>query len=263
MVYEQDYSKFRNMLQKKRSQILDYREDLEESRKTTYRKEPELEERGRRELLLHNLEHLDEQRLAVIEKIDRALRKIETGSFGICERCGETISYSRLEAVPWTRWCVRCAENAEKNTQPGGWDPEDLIGENLSSDIEGMNDEDLKRLIWEKLRNDGRVEMEEIEISAGNGIVELKGALPSETKHSILLQILGDIAGIRKIVDFISIDRQLWERPDRTSGKEPEAAEKQNDEILHGEQEKENIQDALAEGKSTIPSDRFVPEKER
>lgn len=251
------------MLLRKRSQILDYREDVEESLERTPERIPELEERGQRASLLNNLEHLDEQRLAIVEEIDRALRKIETGSFGVCEQCGETISYRRVEAVPWTGWCVKCAEQAEKNTKMGQWAPEDLTGENLGPDIEGMNDEELEALIWDKLRNDGRVEMEELEVSIGNGIVELKGTLPSETKHRILLQILGDIAGIRKIVDFISIDRQLWERADRTSGKDPEAVKTQNDEILQGEQEKEDLQDALTEGESTIPSDRFVPENER
>lgn len=49
-----------------------------------------------------------------LEKIDRALRKIEDGSFGICENCEEPINTKRLDARPETTLCIRCKEDQER-----------------------------------------------------------------------------------------------------------------------------------------------------
>ena len=49
-----------------------------------------------------------------LEKIDRALRKIKEGEFGVCEQCEEPISVKRLEARPETTLCIRCKEEQER-----------------------------------------------------------------------------------------------------------------------------------------------------
>lgn len=49
-----------------------------------------------------------------LEKIDRALEKIDAGTFGICETCGEPISIKRLEARLETTLCIRCKEDQER-----------------------------------------------------------------------------------------------------------------------------------------------------
>ena len=49
-----------------------------------------------------------------LEKIDRALQKIENGEFGTCEECSEPISVKRLEARPETTLCIRCKEDQER-----------------------------------------------------------------------------------------------------------------------------------------------------
>ncbi|MGH7280339.1 MAG: TraR/DksA family transcriptional regulator [Polyangiaceae bacterium] len=49
-----------------------------------------------------------------LEKIQKALLKIEDGSFGTCEECGEEISLKRLEARPETGLCIRCKEDQER-----------------------------------------------------------------------------------------------------------------------------------------------------
>ncbi|MCI0154909.1 TraR/DksA family transcriptional regulator [Dermacoccus nishinomiyaensis] len=41
--------------------------------------------------------------------IDAALARVETGTFGVCERCGATIPDGRLEARPTATRCVTCA----------------------------------------------------------------------------------------------------------------------------------------------------------
>ncbi len=49
-----------------------------------------------------------------LDKIDLALKKIEDGSFGACDSCGEEISVKRLEARPETTLCIRCKEDQER-----------------------------------------------------------------------------------------------------------------------------------------------------
>ncbi|MBN2468004.1 MAG: RNA polymerase-binding protein DksA [Deltaproteobacteria bacterium] len=49
----------------------------------------------------------------LIVKIKEALQRIEDGSFGICESCGEEISEKRLEVRPVTTFCINCKEKQE------------------------------------------------------------------------------------------------------------------------------------------------------
>lgn len=46
---------------------------------------------------------------ASIADIDRALAKVDAGTYGICDRCGEEIWDARLEALPAASLCVDCA----------------------------------------------------------------------------------------------------------------------------------------------------------
>jgi DnaK suppressor protein len=41
-----------------------------------------------------------------------ALARFDSGTFGLCERCGQEIAAERLEALPSTRLCVSCAQSA-------------------------------------------------------------------------------------------------------------------------------------------------------
>lgn len=47
-------------------------------------------------------------------ELDDALKKIEEGTFGICEACKSLITKNRLKAVPDARLCVKCQEKKEK-----------------------------------------------------------------------------------------------------------------------------------------------------
>jgi DnaK suppressor protein len=57
------------------------------------------------------LEESEGQHLA---HVDAALRRIEAGTFGICENCGQEIGYERLEAMPWVTLCIDCKRKAER-----------------------------------------------------------------------------------------------------------------------------------------------------
>ena len=45
--------------------------------------------------------------------VESALGRIDTGEYGWCEGCGESINVRRLQAVPWATRCVTCQEERE------------------------------------------------------------------------------------------------------------------------------------------------------
>jgi DnaK suppressor protein len=49
----------------------------------------------------------------LIKKIKQALERIENGTYGICESCGEEISVKRLKARPVTTQCIECKAKEE------------------------------------------------------------------------------------------------------------------------------------------------------
>ena len=53
----------------------------------------------------------DEQ---VVNEINDALARIDNGQYGLCQECGQEVPIPRLEAIPWTNFCVRCQEQNER-----------------------------------------------------------------------------------------------------------------------------------------------------
>jgi DnaK suppressor protein len=49
-----------------------------------------------------------------LQKIEKALKKLDEGVFGVCDDCEEPISIKRLEARPETELCIRCKEDQER-----------------------------------------------------------------------------------------------------------------------------------------------------
>ena len=49
-----------------------------------------------------------------VEEIERALTRMEAGTYGICERCGKKISVARLEALPFAALCIDCKSREER-----------------------------------------------------------------------------------------------------------------------------------------------------
>jgi DnaK suppressor protein len=46
----------------------------------------------------------------LIQKIDRALKRIVAGTYGICERCGKPIEKARIKALPYVDLCIKDAQ---------------------------------------------------------------------------------------------------------------------------------------------------------
>ena len=50
----------------------------------------------------------------LLQLIDEALERVEGGEYGECVNCGEPVSEKRLDAVPWTRYCLKCQDLQER-----------------------------------------------------------------------------------------------------------------------------------------------------
>jgi DnaK suppressor protein len=50
------------------------------------------------------------QERGLLMLVEGALSRISSGSFGICLNCEQDISINRLNAVPWSRYCITCQE---------------------------------------------------------------------------------------------------------------------------------------------------------
>jgi RNA polymerase-binding protein DksA len=59
-------------------------------------------------------ESLEENAEQLVRDIDRALEKIDDGTYGTCERCGREIPEERLDAVPYATLCVACKALEER-----------------------------------------------------------------------------------------------------------------------------------------------------
>jgi RNA polymerase-binding transcription factor len=50
-----------------------------------------------------------------LREVESALTRVTSGSYGVCEGCGEEIAPARLKAIPWARYCVVCQEMRSRN----------------------------------------------------------------------------------------------------------------------------------------------------
>lgn len=51
----------------------------------------------------------------LLQKIERALSRIDAGGFGVCERCGKPIEKARIKALPYASLCIK---DAQAETRP-------------------------------------------------------------------------------------------------------------------------------------------------
>ena len=66
---------------------------------------------GERELAIRNLDRESN----LLRSVRGALARIADGSYGTCLHCEEDISAKRLNAVPWTAYCIKCQEAADRH----------------------------------------------------------------------------------------------------------------------------------------------------
>ncbi|HZT38452.1 MAG TPA: TraR/DksA C4-type zinc finger protein [Bryobacteraceae bacterium] len=109
-----ELNKFRNILEAKQAeleQVIRNREAI------TIEKSPdaldEVQHAAERELAIRNLDRESN----LLRNVRAALRRLDEGTFGVCLHCEEDISPKRLNAVPWTPFCIQCQEQADRNRE--------------------------------------------------------------------------------------------------------------------------------------------------
>jgi DnaK suppressor protein len=110
-----DLKKFKKILEEKREALVKAaRERLQEDMTLDTNDLPDEMDLAASEYLQSFTFRLRGRERFFLDKIDQALKRIEDGSFGICESCEEAISVKRLEARPETTLCIRCKEDQER-----------------------------------------------------------------------------------------------------------------------------------------------------
>jgi len=66
---------------------------------------------GERELAIRNLDRESN----LLRNVKGALVRVADGSYGVCMHCEEDIKSKRLDAVPWTKYCIKCQEAADRH----------------------------------------------------------------------------------------------------------------------------------------------------
>lgn len=64
------------------------------------------------------LDRMATSTVADLNHVNAALARIAAGTFGICERCGEVIEEQRLSALPFTTYCIKCAQISPPQSPP-------------------------------------------------------------------------------------------------------------------------------------------------
>lgn len=107
--------KLRELLINHRREIFEQLAHLESDRKALGQRVIEPIDEAQKEDLARLIQKLDERGKAEIKEINLALDRMATGTYGICELCGKSIPSKRLEVLPATRLCRKCAHNFEKD----------------------------------------------------------------------------------------------------------------------------------------------------
>jgi DnaK suppressor protein len=107
-----ELNKYKAMLEARRAELsagLRNREDIAIEKTPDALDEVQLA--GERELAIRNL---DRDSIA-LRNVKGALARVADGSYGVCLHCDEDIKPKRLDAVPWTKFCIKCQEAADRN----------------------------------------------------------------------------------------------------------------------------------------------------
>lgn len=116
-----DYEEIRQqLLRQKQSLLAEAQASIGEGLNPQNSNLPDVSDQASVEVDRSFLVRLREREQKLLKKIDQALERIEQGTFGICEACGEEIAYERLKARPVTTLCITCKIQQEEEEERYG-----------------------------------------------------------------------------------------------------------------------------------------------
>jgi DnaK suppressor protein len=109
-------------LRRKRSSLLlqEIAGSQSEAETTLEDRESELEESAQKDRMTRLESRLTERGQILLRQIDDALERMDAGTFGECERCGNDIGHARLKAMPTAALCIECATAVERRQRTLG-----------------------------------------------------------------------------------------------------------------------------------------------
>ena len=119
---KKELKKFQELLEEKRKAVLERaRQMLAEENMTLDTNDlPDEMDLASSEYLQSFEFRLRGREKSLLSKLDLALKKIDEGTFGVCEICEEPIGKKRLEARPETTLCIKCKEDQEREERTMG-----------------------------------------------------------------------------------------------------------------------------------------------
>ena len=109
----EDLKRLKELLMRQRREIFERLQGLKSYREDLSERDIEMEEEAQKADISSLLNQLDELESQEIKEIGRALAKMAAVSYGICEKCRMAIPLKRLETLPATRFCKKCAQKVE------------------------------------------------------------------------------------------------------------------------------------------------------
>ncbi len=118
---KKELKKFQELLEEKRKLVLERaRQQLSEGMVLDANDLPDEMDLASSEYIQSFELRLRGREKSLLSKLDLALKKIEDGTFGVCEICEEPIGKKRLEARPETSLCIKCKEDQEREERTMG-----------------------------------------------------------------------------------------------------------------------------------------------
>ena len=110
---KKDVQYFKEFLTKRLEELLSHADDTVSGMTAPKENFPDPTDRASLEADRNFMLRIRDRENKLIKKIKKALERIDNGTFGICEKCGEDISIKRLKARPVTTQCIECKTKEE------------------------------------------------------------------------------------------------------------------------------------------------------
>jgi RNA polymerase-binding transcription factor DksA len=140
----------------------------------------------------------------ILKLIERALDKIQSGTYGYCEICGIKIDRERLEEVPYVRYCIDCQEKVELEERISRVEEETLASapvrvslDDSYADLEEFEEEEEEKPTEAKGEEgeEGEEEKEEEDVESELKDIEISEELDEELEEEIEEEVEKEIGG--------------------------------------------------------------------